>query len=243
VARAILAHPDLDPAASRETACVQVANAVVGMLMGTDPDPLLLDGALDVLELDEAVLDDVAVYAGQLGMSTPLATRGGRALADRIAVLEEQATTDDLTGLANRRHWKRLARERLAREGGAVMLCDVDHFKRVNDHNGHATGDLVLSEIARILSHHGTAGRLGGDELVLLANVAAHDARAAGDAILAQIHEAFPPGSIEGWDGGMSIGIALASADRRELTDLLKAADEALYEAKRAGRGRVALAP
>jgi GGDEF domain-containing protein len=54
-----------------------------------------------------------------------------------------------------------------------VTICDIDQFKPVNDHNGHAIGDLVLSEVTRILSHHGVAGRLGGDEFVLLAAVPA----------------------------------------------------------------------
>ena len=242
VVATILAHHDADADATRETACVQVANAVVGMLMGTDPDPLLLDTALTILALDAAVLDDVAVYAGQLGVGMPVMAPADGGLAARIAALEEQASTDELTGLANRRHWSRRARQRVRSEGGAVLLCDIDHFKDVNDRNGHATGDLVLSEIARILSHHGFAGRLGGDEMVLLAAVSADGAQVLAAQILDAVRDAFPPGMIDGWTAGVSIGVAIATPLRTDLDVLLQTADEALYTAKRAGRGRVVVA-
>jgi len=241
VVLAILGHHDRHTTPTRETACVQVANAVVGMLMGIDPDPVLLEGALEVLRLDAAVLEDVAGFAGQLGSASSTGSRGDNTLSARIEALEAEATTDELTGLANRRHWTQRARQRVSEgEGGVVMLCDVDHFKRVNDRNGHAVGDVVLSEVARIISHHGLAGRLGGDELVLLADVAPTDARALGERILGEVRAAFPPGSVPGWDAGLSIGVAVASAAEHDLGVLLKAADTALYEAKRAGRGRVA---
>lgn len=241
VVAAILAHHDLDAHATRETACVQVANAVVGMLMGTDPDPLMLDQALTILDLDAAVLDDVAVYAGHLGAGHAAAGPATGALAARIAALEEEAGTDELTGLANRRHWNQVARDRVQAAGGVVMLCDVDNFKSVNDLNGHATGDLVLSEIARVLSHHGFAGRLGGDEFVLLCDARPGAAEEAARAVLEDVVRAFVPGSIEGWLPGISIGVAVA-AHECDLDTLLNAADAALYEAKRAGRRRVAVA-
>jgi GGDEF domain-containing protein len=169
VVAAIGAHHDPLTDATREIACVQLANAIVGMLAGIDPDPPLIDRALTALELEAAVLDEVAAHAAPRAGTSPAPQGGADGLAARVAALEEQAGSDELTGLANRRRWKREARERILRDGGAVMICDIDHFKQINDRSGHMTGDLVLSEIARILSHHGFAGRLGGDELVLLA--------------------------------------------------------------------------
>lgn len=242
VITAILTHHDPDAPPTPETACVQVANALVGMLMGTDPDPELLDQALGVLAMPVAALDELIAHTGQLGTRAPALRSDEGALTSRIAALEQQASTDELTGLANRRHWKERAGDQLGHTGGAVMMCDIDHFKQVNDRNGHATGDLVLSEVARILSHHGLAGRLGGDELVLLAAVAPDRARAIAEEILSQVRDAFAPGTIRGWDPGISIGVALVSADQSEISVLLKTADDALYEAKRAGRGRVVIA-
>ena len=122
------------------------------------------------------------------------------------------------------------------------MICDIDNFKQVNDRSGHLTGDLVLSEVARILSHHGFAGRLGGDELVLHANVPPQEAGALAERILERVREAFPPGSIDGWEAGISIGIAIATPDQQDISALLGAADDALYQAKRAGRHRFAIA-
>ena len=241
VVAAILAHHDPDAEATVETACVQVANAIVGMLMGIDPDQLLITRGLGVLGLDPTVLDDVAVRAAPPDTAAPAGDHGPGALAARIAALEEQAGSDELTGLANRRKWKRHARENLQRDGGAVMICDIDNFKQVNDRSGHLTGDLVLSEIGRILSHHGFAGRLGGDELVLHANVSPRDAGALAERILTRVREAFPPGSVDGWEAGISIGIAIATPDQRDISVLLGAADDALYQAKRSGRSRFAI--
>ena len=70
--------------------------------------------------------------------------------------------------MLTRRYWTAEVRGRLAGgETGSVLICDVDHFKAVNDDHGHLTGDLVLTEVARVLQRHGLAGRLGGDEFVL----------------------------------------------------------------------------
>jgi diguanylate cyclase (GGDEF)-like protein/putative nucleotidyltransferase with HDIG domain len=243
VVAAIAAHHDPEADVSTEIACVQLANTVVGMLAGVDPDPVLVDRGLAALRLEASVLDDVAAQAAPRAATAGVGSAGAGGLAARVAALEEQAGSDELTGLANRRRWKREAKERLVTEGGAVMICDIDHFKQINDKSGHLTGDLVLSEIARILSHHGFAGRLGGDELVLLTGAESpREAALLAERILSRIREAFPPGSVGGWSGGLSIGIALARPGQSDLSALLGAADEALYEAKRGGRGRYAVA-
>src|SRR5204863_9025628 len=71
-------------------------------------------------------------------------------------------------GLANRRHWLEEVESRLAgNASGAIVICDVDRFKEVNDTLGHAAGDDVLTKVSAILAEHGFAGRLGGDEFAL----------------------------------------------------------------------------
>ena len=144
---------------------VQAANATVAMLNGHPADDVLLNAALA----------DLGLHAqrprGGREAAMPAAMSGGRgpaALHDQIARLEHEARTDDLTGLANRRHWTTTARDALAERPATVVLVDVDHFKAVNDQHGHPTGDYVLIEIGRILGGHGFAGRLGGDEYALL---------------------------------------------------------------------------
>jgi diguanylate cyclase (GGDEF)-like protein/putative nucleotidyltransferase with HDIG domain len=243
VVAAILAHHDPDGDASVETACVQVANALVGMLMGSDPDHLLLTRALGVLGMHASDLDDVAAHAVPLGVGPTLLAPAGGAVPGRTAELaDERAITDELTGLANRRRWNQQARDLVRKNGAAVMICNIDHLKQLNDQSGHVTGNLVISEVARILSHHGFAGRLGGDELVLLAAVSPTQARTLAETILKQVRRAFPRGHIDGWKASVSIGVAVADGDRRDLHALMSAADDALDKAKRGGRGRVVVA-
>jgi diguanylate cyclase (GGDEF)-like protein len=94
-----------------------------------------------------------------------------------------------------------------------------------------------------ILAHHGFAGRLGGDELVLRANTSSpRETALLAEQILSHIREAFPAGSIGRWSGGLSIGIAMGTSEQSDLSALLGAADDALYEAKRGGRARFVIA-
>jgi diguanylate cyclase (GGDEF)-like protein/putative nucleotidyltransferase with HDIG domain len=214
-----------------DVACVQLADAVANMLAGAPADPQTLEPALDCLGLGPEVLDllaDRITAGGHPDAST--------ALANRVAELERLAHTDELTGLANRRHWTATVRQQIkAGGGGGVLLCDVDRFKEVNDVHGHATGDLVLIEVARILARHGTAGRLGGDEFALWIrdHAAAEDAA---DRIIDQIAAAFPdPGRLA---VSLSIGVAPKIED---LATALELADRALYAAKTSGRNRACL--
>jgi diguanylate cyclase (GGDEF)-like protein/putative nucleotidyltransferase with HDIG domain len=212
---------------SREIACVQLANIVAGMLSGAPADETLLEAALKLLGLGPEALDVLAESAtGGASAPTPVG------LGDRVAELERQANTDELTGLANRRHWMASAREAIrAGAPGCVLLCDLDHFKSINDGHGHATGDVVLTEVARILAGHGIAGRIGGDEFALWLTDA--DPGETADQIVAEVARAF--GSASKLEVGVSIGVAPAQAD---LAVALELADRALYAAKAAGRGR-----
>ena len=200
------------------------------MLNGHPADDALLSAALADLGLALSDLEEIAATAMPAAMS---GGRGPAALHDQIARLEHEARTDDLTGLANRRHWTTTAREALAARAGTVVLVDVDHFKAVNDRHGHPTGDFVLIEIGRILGGHGFAGRLGGDEYALLTEHP-DPAGAVATAVLGEVEAALGSGDLA---VSVSIGTATTWAAGGDLTEELKRADAALYDAKRAGRG------
>ncbi len=164
------------------------------------------------------------------------------------ALLEFQANHDPLTNLKNRRAVMSVmasVQSHPARTGDrlAVLYCDIDHFKPVNDQYGHGLGDEVLTEVGRRIRRcvrvGDTVGRFGGDEfVVLLVGVhGAADARAVSDKIRRAVAE-----PIEAHDVSVrvtvSIGVAVA-AQQEDPDDLLAAADQALFRAKQSGRNAV----
>ena len=166
--------------------------------------------------------------------------------------LSWSASHDELTGLANRREFElRLGGElgeRASEEPSAALFIDLDRFKAVNDGSGHAAGDLLLKHIAQILlgrtRAHDTVARVGGDEFAIL--LRGCDRRSA-ERLAADICERVANHQIEWVSGeaaqslsvGASIGIVAIDAGFSSVTAVLKAADEACYAAKRAGRGTV----
>jgi diguanylate cyclase (GGDEF)-like protein len=164
--------------------------------------------------------------------------------------LEQLAYFDGLTGLANRRLFAEELRRLVAetQRGGAgfaLALVDLDRFKQINDAFGHDAGDTVLMTTGQRLTTAVRAGdrvaRLGGDEFALLLHPVGDDA-ASIDAVYRRITELLAePMRVPSGDSvraGASVGIARCPQDADSAEALYKAADVALYEAKRAGRGQ-----
>ncbi len=180
--------------------------------------------------------------------------RGFNAMLQEIRQRDEQlsrmATTDTLTGLANRGHaldvlQAMVTRAQRKHEPMGVILLDVDHFKQINDRHGHPAGDQVLRDMAHILQAnirtYDLAARFGGEEFLLLcdgadlattadmaerirASVASHSFRLASGQVL---HVT------------VSLGLHVGSAVPETAMARIEAADQALYRAKQAGRNRV----
>jgi diguanylate cyclase (GGDEF)-like protein len=162
--------------------------------------------------------------------------------------LQDQSEQDVLTRLPNRRGFNARARALLENEGQALalLMADLDHFKRVNDTYGHRVGDEMLAQIGALLGTHmrqaDVVARFGGEEFVAL--LAIDNAEAALDAAerLRSYVELHPFATSAGvLRLSVSIGLSLreSAGGAGELTALLEAADEALYRAKHAGRNRV----
>lgn len=176
-------------------------------------------------------------------------------ITERLATerqLEMLATTDELTGLANRRRFVEIAERDLARSAreatpATLIMMDLDHFKSVNDRFGHASGDLVLRAVTAACSSQLRAvdvfGRLGGEEFaVFLANI--EPERALEVAERMRVAAGRRRVSIHGRDVGVTVSLGLAHAQPGESLDsLLARADAALYRAKEGGRDRVMVAP
>lgn len=165
--------------------------------------------------------------------------------------LRDMASRDPLTGIYNRRSFMELARSQLARahrfhEPLSVFVLDVDHFKKINDSFGHATGDDALRMVAAgcqaILREYDILGRLGGEEfVVVLPGATADESRVVAERV--RRHLARMP--IEAPDGTFrltaSIGIAGLDGATDTLERAIHRADLALYRAKHMGRNRVAV--
>lgn len=158
---------------------------------------------------------------------------------------------DPLTQLPNRRlmldrlHQAMLANERSGMRG-ALLFIDLDNFKTLNDTHGHSKGDLLLQQVAeRLLAsvrEGDTVSRLGGDEFVVILENLAHHADAAadqaqmvGEKILSSLDRPYKLGGIN-HHSTPSIGVVMFAGERGESEDLMRRADMAMYEAKRAGR-------
>jgi diguanylate cyclase len=166
-----------------------------------------------------------------------------RASQRRLQLL---ANMDMLTEVPNRRYFQELAAQAMQRctPGSAAMLmCDIDHFKLINDRLGHAHGDRALCVVARCiqgaLRSGDVAGRLGGDEFVLLLpETPVYDAMRVASRITTQLED-------EVGDSGHGLSLSFGvvqMAGEESIAEAIRRADQALYEAKRQGRKRAVIA-
>ncbi|MEA2595877.1 MAG: hypothetical protein QOF01_2346 [Thermomicrobiales bacterium] len=196
----------------------------------------------------EAVLDDRTDDASVQGVVVHL--RDTTAQTTRVAKLAQLAYHDPITRLPNRTRFCDLVARALeeataARSTVAVLMVDLDRFKQVNDAFGHAAGDRLLADVGRrlrgALRTEDIVSRLGGDEFacLLVGPTTLREAVSLAERVLAALSA---PADILGQSvvPGASVGVACVPAAGSNVDDILAAADMALYEAKRRGRGRVA---
>jgi len=205
-------------------------NAADAARLGSSPDP--------GLPLAVAVADDLSVALANIELRE---------------YLREQSIRDSLTGLFNRRYMdeyliQELGRAQRAKRQISIVEMDIDHFKRINDTFGHSAGDTVLKEVSTILRAHvresDVASRIGGEEfLLILAESPLRFAAQRAEDIRGAIYEM----SLEYEDVSLgqitaSFGAAAYPDNGRTADALFRAADDALYSAKNAGRNRVVAA-
>jgi diguanylate cyclase (GGDEF)-like protein len=198
-------------------------------------------------------VDAAAVLAHPAVLLSPLALVAAVTLLSTALMASDlehrsESVLDGLTGMLNRRSLSARAaelEEQAALSGQAIglVLCDLDRFKRVNDEHGHQAGDAVLVDVAYTLRKElrafDLAYRLGGEEfLVVLPGATLPDALHVAERLRAAV-ETTPAG---GLSITMSCGVASATGAGFQFAQVSAAADAALYDAKRAGRNRVAAA-
>ena len=186
-----------------------------------------------------------------------VAIRSGRMLRQLNLARDEVvrlAQVDPLTGLLNRRGFDKVAAETFAAHdamgrSAAALMCDLDHFKSINDEFGHEFGDVALRHVADVFraatrGKKAVLARMGGDEFVLLLReVTRSDAVAVADTVRLTV-AALP---VERYGQKvwitLSLGLAATSSCEGRVSALIARADAALYKAKRDGRNCVAVAP
>lgn len=164
--------------------------------------------------------------------------------ADAIDDVRKEGDKDWLTGVYNRRGFEARVRSLISNGNAAVALivCDVDNFKRINDLHGHQSGDIVLKQVAKALNDavrkHDLLGRIGGEEFgIFLPATEPPEALRCAERLRAAVEQSVRDPSDE---APVTISAGVAHTDRAESWEVMyRRADAKLYQAKRAGRNRV----
>lgn len=187
--------------------------------------------------------------ADKLRSSHAEVAAASQTLQEQNQLLETLSITDSLTGLYNRSKLdailnEQIARYKRSRRPFTVLMLDIDHFKTINDSSGHIAGDELLAAVARILAQSirtvDYAARYGGDEFVIiLIDTPAGAALETAERIRSQVEGARYSAGEQSVTVTVSVGIAQWQPDDMAPSAVFARADQALYEAKRAGRNRV----
>lgn len=198
-----------------------------------------------------ATTRQMVTHNRQLEQRMEASSRQVEALQETLQQVRVEARTDGLTGLANRKSFDREIERRVNEEtnlksGLCLLMCDIDHFKKVNDTWGHAIGDQIIRFVASVLKHHAKgeflAARYGGEEFAVI--MPATDLAAARQ-LGASICHAVSAKKLMRKSTGESLGIVTVSTgialhrERESVRALIERADKCLYHAKRTGRNRV----
>jgi diguanylate cyclase (GGDEF)-like protein len=213
------------------------------------PIHIPLAGALTHPDPSDVDLFTFSIFEGAF-ICISVAYLLGGLVKDQIATGYQRASlTDPLTGVTNRRGFfqrgeRLLMRARFAREPMALIMFDLDQFKRINDRYGHHVGDEVLTAFCKVattyLRPNDLFGRIGGEEFAsLLPDTGLEDAVWLADRTRAAIEAASYNAGQHSIHATVSVGVASCNDATADLAGLLKAADQALYRAKTAGRNRV----
>ncbi len=192
-------------------------------------------------ELASAEMDFLGLFAKQIEMAITI--------ADLFQAVREQAVTDSLTGLYNRRYFeealeKEVQRAKRQQQPFSIIGIDLDHLKQINDTHGHFYGDLAIKTIAKVLKSNARSvdvpARMGGEEFnILLPGISSAGAMVAAERIRKSIEreDIETIGHITG-----SLGVATYFEHTENPEELLELTDQAMYTSKRNGRNRVTLA-
>jgi two-component system, cell cycle response regulator len=230
-------------------------------ILERSPQPYILmvtskDAKQDIVSGLEAGADDYLTKPFDVGELRARLGVGKRILSLQHELIQAhedlrfQASHDSLTGLWNRCSTLNLLGRELQRSARSqaptgILMIDIDHFKNINDVHGHLTGDLVLKEVAQRITEgvrpYDFVGRYGGEEfLVVLSSCGVDDLRTVGERIRSELASVPVCTETVKIDLTASIGGAATARPVSDL-ELLSAADDALYQAKRDGRNRVCI--
>lgn len=230
----------------------------VRLMPGNDPPYIILltsrnDSSDVAIGLDAGANDYVrkpfepVEFKARLQVGRRMLDLQTEAIAAR-AQLVHQAKHDALTGLPNRRAIMNAFEREIDRAGRqqiplAVGMCDIDHFKKINDTHGHLVGDAVLHEVGQrintTLRSYDNCGRYGGEEFLILVNSEEEEAKE----VFERLRQAVSACPIIVGDVSclvtISCGVTILGGEIRDNNTILAAADSALYEAKNNGRNRI----